>query len=319
MPFSFTMPFVSSRNSGAHSYHPVPVPDEEVLPAPPESKETRDLTSKRNFFLNLSFWLTALAVLSIAVTIRNLLVIQLYSQESRVSYMEGPIGSPYNGLEKLVRNESSPSWPLSSTHYPDFIGATEGPHIHHALSNSSIVRLDSERTVVIQHRVRDFGLEHCTVKLEFSHSTGNGHGHTTRGYGHIGESPYLTLWRLDDIGSKAVLAPSALPISLPSRDTFLGDIVFDDMRSVQSPSFGCHAGSIQTLEIAVACASDPCIVEFRLTQSPQRQGTVLMLLSDVDRFLKMQPQASGWSKASRNLHPCPCKNKAIGYHNLVHF
>ncbi|KAF8436500.1 hypothetical protein L210DRAFT_3647830 [Boletus edulis BED1] len=270
MPFSFTIPLVSSRNSGAHSYHPVPVPDEEILSAPPESEETRDLTSKRNFFLDPSFWLTALAVLSIAVTIRNLLVIQLYSQESRVSYAS--FGSPYNGLGELVRNETSPSWPLSSTHYPDFIGATEGPRIHHALSNGSIVRLDSERTVMIQHRVRDFGLEHCTVKLEFSHSAGNGHGHTTRGYGHIGESPYLTLWRLEDTGSKAVLAPSTLPIPLPSREAFLGDIVFDDTRSMQSPSFGCNAGSIQTLEIAVACASDPCIVEFRLTQSPQRQG-----------------------------------------------
>ncbi|KAF8552268.1 hypothetical protein OG21DRAFT_158833 [Imleria badia] len=271
MPFSFTFPLVTPRKSGTHSYHPVPAPDEETLLASPESKETtRILTSKRSFFLDPSFWLSAFAALSIAVTIRNLLVIQLYSQEPYVSYVEASIGSPYNGLEKLVRNESSPSWPLSSTHYPDFIAATEGPYIHHALSNGSIVRLDSERTIIVQHRVRDYGLEHCAVKLEFSHSTRNGSGHTVRGYGHIGDSPYLTLWRLED-RSKAVLAPSILPASLPSRREFLGDIALDGMRSVRSPSFGCNAGSIQTLEIAVACASDPCIMEFRLTQSP-RQG-----------------------------------------------
>lgn len=129
-----------------------------------------------------------------------------------------------------------------------------------------------QRTIIVQHRVRDFGLEHCAVKLEFSHATKNGNGHTLRGYGHVGERPYLTLWRLEDNGSKAVLAPSVLPASLPSRREFLGDIVLDGMRSVQSPSFVCDAGSIQILEIAVACASDPCIMEFRLTQSP-RQGT----------------------------------------------
>jgi len=272
MHFSFTVPFVASRKSGAHSYHPVPAPDEETLLALPESKETLDLTSKRNFFLELSFWLTVFATLSIAVTIRNLLVIQLYSQEPDDNYREAYIGSPYNGLEKLLRNKSSPSWPLSSTHYPDFIGATEDQYIHHALNNGSVVRLDSERTIILQHRVRDYGLEHCAVKLEFSRPAGNGHGHTARGYGHIGESPYLSLWRLEDTGSKAALAPSGFPMPLPSRKQFLGNIDLDGTRSVQSHSFGCNAGSIQTLEIAVACVSDPCIMEFRLTQSPRRQG-----------------------------------------------
>ena len=293
MLFSFTYPFITPRKSGVHSYHPVPAPDEETLLASPESKETLTLTSKRNFFLDPSFWLTVFAALSTAVTIRNLLVIQLYSQEPHVNYLEASVGSPYNGLEKLVRNESSPSWPLSSTHYPDFIGAMEGPYIHHALSNGSVVRLDSEvcifivprtslltmpahilqRAIILQHRVRDYGLEHCAVKLEISRPAGHGHEHTARRYGYIGESPYLSLWRLEDTGSKAVLAPSGLPMSLPSRKQFLGNIDLDGMRSVQSPSFGCNAGSIQTLEIAVACASDPCIMEFRLTQSPRRQGT----------------------------------------------
>ena len=149
MLFSFTYPFITPRKSGAHSYHSVPAPDEETLLASPESKETLTLTSKRNFFLDPSFWLTVFAALSTAVTIRNLLVIQLYSQEPHVNYLEASVGSPYNGLEKLVRNESSPSWPLSSTHYPDFIGATEGPYIHHALSNGSVVRLDSEVCISI--------------------------------------------------------------------------------------------------------------------------------------------------------------------------
>lgn len=144
MHFSFAIPFVASRKSGAHSYHSVPAPDEETLLASPESKEILNLTSERSFFLDLSFWLTVFAALSIAVTIRNLLVIQLYSQEPHANYREAYIGNPYNGLEKLLRNKSSPSWPLSSTHYPDFIGATEGQYIHHALSNGSVVRLDSE-------------------------------------------------------------------------------------------------------------------------------------------------------------------------------
>lgn len=154
MVFAFAIPFVASRKPGAHSYNPVPAPDEETLLASPEIKETRILTSsKRTFFLDPSFWLTALAALSIAFTIRNLLVIQLHSQEPHVSHLEASIGSPYNGLEKLARNESSPSWPLSSTYYPDFIGATEGPDIHHALSNGSVVRLDSEVCMFIVPRV----------------------------------------------------------------------------------------------------------------------------------------------------------------------
>ena len=144
MPFSFTFPLATSLKSRSHSYRPVPAPDEETLLASPDSKEIRILGSKCNFLIDPSFWLTAFAALSIAVTIRNLLVVQLYSQEPQVSYLEAFIGSPYNGLEKLVRNESSPSWPLSSTHYPDFIGAMEGLYVHHALSNGSIVRLDSE-------------------------------------------------------------------------------------------------------------------------------------------------------------------------------
>ncbi|KAH0828815.1 hypothetical protein J3R83DRAFT_3263 [Lanmaoa asiatica] len=235
MVFLFTIPFVTSRKSGAHSYDPVPAPDEETLLASPENKETRILTSsKRTLFFDSSFWLTAFAALSIAFTIRNLLVIQLHSQEPHVSYLDAPIGSPYNGLEKLVRNESSPSWPLSSIHYPDFIGATEGSYIHRALSNGSVVRLDSERTIIIQQRIRDYGLEQCAVKVEFSRKAGNGHGHTARGYGHIGESPYLTLWHLEDSESKAVLASSALPTSLPSRKQFLGNIALDDMRPAQS-------------------------------------------------------------------------------------
>ncbi|KAI9455549.1 hypothetical protein HD554DRAFT_272123 [Boletus coccyginus] len=271
MPFSTPIPFLASRKSGTHSYYPVPALDEETLLASPESREIRVLTSKCNFFLDPSFWLTAFAALSIAVTIRNLLVIHLYSQEPHVSYLEATLGSPYNGLEKLVRNESSPSWPLSSIHYPDFIGATEGPYVHHALGNGSVVRLDSERSIILQHRVRDYGLEHCVVKLEFfSRSGGNGKGHTARGYGHIGENLYLRLWRLEDMGSKAVLAP--LPTALPPRKEFLGNIDLDGTRSVQSSSFGCNAGSIQTLEVGLACASEPCIMEFRLMQSPRRQG-----------------------------------------------
>ncbi|KAG8221409.1 hypothetical protein J3R82DRAFT_1592 [Butyriboletus roseoflavus] len=270
MVFSFAIPFVASWKSRVQSYDPIPAPDEEILLAAP-GKEIRTIaSSKRTFLFDPSFWLTAFAALSIAFTIRNLLVIQLHSQEPRVGYLEASFGSPYNGLEKLIRNESSPSWPLSSTHSPDFIGATEGPYIHHALSNGSVVRLDSERTIIIQHRVRDYALDHCAVKLEFSRKAG--HGHAERAYGHIGESPYLTLWRLEDSGSKAVLAPSALPTSLPSRKVFLGNIALDGMRPVQSAFFECHAGSIQTLEIAVACTSDPCIMEFRLTQSPHRQG-----------------------------------------------
>ncbi|KAN0082372.1 hypothetical protein V8E55_008167 [Tylopilus felleus] len=270
MLFSFMIPFVTSQKPGVHSYQPVPAPDEETLLASPENQDIR--SSKRIFFLDPPFWLTAFAALSIAITIRNLLVFQLSFQEPYITYVEAFIKSPYNGLEKLLRNESSPSWPLSSTHYPDFIGATEGLYVHHALNNGSIVRLDSERAIVVQHRVRDYGLEHCTIKLEFSRSTGNGHGHTTRGYGHIGENPYLTLWRLEDPGNMAVRASSALPTLLPPRKEFLGDIVLDGMSSVQSPSFECKMGSIQTLEIAVTCASDPCIMEFWLTQSPRRQG-----------------------------------------------
>jgi len=149
MPFSISIPFVASRKSGTHSYYPVPPPDEETLLASPESREIRVLTSKCSFFLDPSFWLTAFAALSIAVTIRNLLVIHLYSQEPHVNYLEASLGSPYNGLEKLVRNESSPSWPLSSIHYPDFIGATEGPYVHHTLGNGSVVRLDSEVCISI--------------------------------------------------------------------------------------------------------------------------------------------------------------------------
>ena len=134
-----------------------------------------------------------------------------------------------------------------------------------------------QRTIIIQHRVRDYGLEHCTVKLMVSHSTGSGHALTAREYGHVGERPYLTLWRLEDTGSKAVLASSALPASLSSRKELLGDMILDGMRPVESPSFACDMGSIQTLEIAVACASDPCIMEFRLTQSP-RQGAFLVYM-----------------------------------------
>lgn len=149
-------------------------------------------------------------------------------------------------------------------------------HVHRAedrIINSCPLILTMQRTIIIQHRVRDYGLEHCAVKVEFSRKGGHGHGHTSRAYGHIGESPYLTLWRLEDSESKAILASSALPTSLPSRQEFLGNIALDGMHQVRSPSFECKAGSIQTLEIAVACESDPCIMEFRLTRSPQRQGT----------------------------------------------
>lgn len=139
------IPFVTSQKPGVHSYQPVPAPDEETLLASPENQDIR--SSKRIFFLDPSFWLTAFAALSIAITIRNLLVFQLSFQEPYITYVEAFIRSPYNGLEKLLRNESSPSWPLSSTHYPDFIGATEGLYVHHALNNGSIVRLDSEVSV----------------------------------------------------------------------------------------------------------------------------------------------------------------------------
>lgn len=154
MVFSFTIPFVASRKSGVHSYHTVPALDEETLLGSPDSKETHNRKSNKHIFFDPSFWLTAFAAISIAVTIRNLLVIQLYSQESYVDYLEASVARPYNGLEKIPRNESSPSWPLSSTHYPDFIGATEGTHVHHALNNGSVVRLDPEVCISIVTKVR---------------------------------------------------------------------------------------------------------------------------------------------------------------------
>lgn len=141
MTFSFTIPF---WKSGSHSYDPVPAPDEEILLASPDGKDTHIKRSSKRTFTDPSFWLTALAALSIAITIRNLLVIQLRSQEPYVSYLEAPVARPYTGLEKLPRNESSPSWPLSSTLHPDFIGSTQGTIVHHALNNGSVVRLDSE-------------------------------------------------------------------------------------------------------------------------------------------------------------------------------
>ena len=144
MPFSFIIPFVAAAKAGAHSYHPLPAPDDETLLPSPESEEARILPFKYSLILDSSFWLTASAVLSVAVTIWNLLVIQQCLQEPHVTYLEASIGSPYNGLGRLVRNESSPSWPLSSIHYPDFMAATDGTYVRHALNNGSIVRLDSE-------------------------------------------------------------------------------------------------------------------------------------------------------------------------------
>ncbi|KAG9309357.1 hypothetical protein JVU11DRAFT_10593 [Chiua virens] len=271
------IPFFASWKSRAHSYDPVPAPDEETLLASPEIKEPPPLTPpKRTFLLDYSFWLSALAALSIAATIRNLIVIQLHSQASHVVTLDAPIARPYNGLEKLVRNESSPLWPLSTTLEVDFIGATDGAHIHHALHNNSIVQLDSERTIVLQHRIRDYGLEYCAVELRFLHSSGQGHEHTKRGYEHIGDRPYFTLRRLEDSGSKAILVQSALPTSLPTRKEFLGNIALDGTHTMKSPFFGCSAGSIQTLEIAVACASDPCSMDFQLTDSPQWQGFLFL-------------------------------------------
>ena len=134
----------------------------------------------------------------------------------------------------------------------------------------------------MQHRVRDYGLEQCAVKVEFSRPAGKQHQHAARKYGHIGENPYLALWRLEDSGSKAVLTSSALPTSSPTRKEFLGNITLDPMHPTQSPFFGCSAGSIQTLEVAMACASDPCVMEFRLTQSPQRQGTPFPSLMNIN-------------------------------------
>ena len=292
MAFSFTPPFVFFRNSGAHSYDPVPLPDEETLLDSPNGKETRITRSPKPTFFDPSFLLTVLAAISIAITIRNLLVIQQDLQEPYVNYLEAPIARPYNGLETLPRNESSPSWPLSSIHYPDFIGAMEGSLVHQALNNGSVVRLDSEvcvctvpkfrsphpyppitpqRTIILQHRVRDYGLEQCAIKVEFSPRPRKQH---ERAYGSIGESPYFTLWRIvDESESKAVLTSSTLPKSLPTGKEFLGNITLDQMHPTQSPFFGCSAGSVQTLEIAMACASDPCVMEFRLARSPQRQGT----------------------------------------------
>jgi hypothetical protein len=118
MHFSFTVPFVASRKSGAHCYHPVPAPDEETLLALPESKETLDLTSKRNFFLELSFWLTVFATLSIAVTIRNLLVIQLYSQEPDDNYREAYIGSAEQGVGRREKRARRAPNPVRVAHVP---------------------------------------------------------------------------------------------------------------------------------------------------------------------------------------------------------
>lgn len=137
----------------------------------------------------------------------------------------------------------------------------------------------AQRTVIIQHRVRDYGLGYCAVKVEFSRKTKHANEHAVRAYGYIGESPYLTLWRLEDLDTKAVLASSALPTSSASRKEFLGDIALDGMHSVQSPFFECGGGSIQTLEIAVACTSEPCIMEFRLMRSPRRQGMYIFRTS----------------------------------------
>ena len=143
MIFSLAIPFATSRNSAVDSYDPVPATDEETLLDSLGDKEAR---TRRSFYhiLDLSTWLTALAILSIVLSIRNLLVIQLHPQKSFTDYVEASFARPYTGLEKIPRNESSPSWPLSSTHYPDFIGATEGTFVHHVLNNGSVVRLDPD-------------------------------------------------------------------------------------------------------------------------------------------------------------------------------
>ncbi|KAH7884154.1 hypothetical protein F5I97DRAFT_1663146 [Phlebopus sp. FC_14] len=154
--------------------------------------------------------------------------------------------SVYIGLEKLTRNATSPSWPLSIIRPVDYVTSVNANAASHVASPDQSLVLEPNSSFVLQYRVRDHGLENCAVYLRPPRNAS-----MTEEM----DGAEVTAWLLEESSSGSI--QNTIDWSTkPKRQTFLGRFNISSPHAVShSSSFPCRTRSQVLIELSFECAS----------------------------------------------------------------
>ncbi|KAH7922970.1 hypothetical protein BV22DRAFT_1130984 [Leucogyrophana mollusca] len=224
--------------------------------------------SRSDFSSRSSGWMVLGCVIAISIAGLNTLLLQLKLHQIKVPSTALRYPSVYVGLERLIRNESSPSWPLNFEHGPDFLGVVDQSVPHQPSSGEPQMILDSDRSLILQYIVRDFGLENCAIS---SRLPGPEVDASPKFYNKSGDIETMFLWSLETPVDSVLRSADLTWSSRPRRQTLIGSLNLTLDRDF-SPFFPCPRRSVQTIELSLACGSPGCTMEFWQDRSPPKLG-----------------------------------------------
>ncbi|KAI0060005.1 hypothetical protein BV25DRAFT_1839990 [Artomyces pyxidatus] len=204
-------------------------------------------------------WLTWVCLIALFVTTLNLASLHVSQILRQISRSPLERANSYIGLDRLVRNASSPGYPLVRNIYPNFIEVV-GSNAPVTSGQNASVLLDSVHSLVVSFESRDFGLESCALRLYVPHEGQRGHEEKTwKVEGNVDDIVSLSVWR-SEVPTDASLAAMSSSRLASRRKEFLGTVPFPTPGRHNTASFYCPWRSKQTFE--VACTSPGCGVEF---------------------------------------------------------
>ncbi|KAI0059991.1 hypothetical protein BV25DRAFT_1918110 [Artomyces pyxidatus] len=204
-------------------------------------------------------WLTWACLVALVATAFNLATFQVFQIRRQASHSPLKHANSYIGLDRLVRNASSPGYPLVRNTYPNFVGIVGSSAPLGTPQNASIL-VDSDHSLIVSFESRDFGLESCALRLYVPHEGEVGHEEKKwKVGGGNDDSVTLSVWR-SEVPTDASLTATSISRSTSRRKEFLGTLPFPTRGRHNTASFYCPWRSKQTFE--VACTHPGCSVEF---------------------------------------------------------
>ncbi|KAF7297365.1 hypothetical protein MIND_00970000 [Mycena indigotica] len=281
-----------------------PLPQDEELDKPRDSIilcECKQTKSDGSYWTGKpARWAVLAFIASITCTLLNLSFLLLQKENlsnniksSRIR-LENP--SSYIGLDKVVHNTTSPPVPPKPiSAWPDFaeqIAESSPSMVLHqvdrhftyfgtAYPTDRKFRIALDVSTVVQFRVRDFGMEKCTLTLSMGiappPTSGHHHGRS------LSESAMATgsidVWQLDQAHR---LDPEHLSWNnRPSRRHLFATWDLAEMQgqptaSFRTTEFLCPSTEILTFELACAAGNPSCHLEF--AQPREQPHSALFLI-----------------------------------------
>ncbi|KAJ8514884.1 hypothetical protein ONZ45_g7628 [Pleurotus djamor] len=240
--------------------------EEPLLPAQagPKQRSHRQRHDARGSRQMLN-WGSLIAGLSLLVTGLNL----VYLTFSAIRHDQSPslplrTVSTYIGLEQAPRNSSSPGWPRTLRHCPDYIGhldRSEGPN---GLSESKLrhVSFDQKHSLILQVVARDLGLESCALDSIFPDKF---RSKLQRSDG----QEELVVRLLQGTGPSTNFVGSAADLG-PFKDIGTLNV---SLAKDRTHFWHCRAGTVQRIEIS--CPTTGCSLAFTQGRTDSQFGFLL--------------------------------------------